>query len=230
MKTLITFLLLAACPLSVFAADVTGTWKSEFDSQIGPQKYTYIFKQDGRNLTGKAKAEIGDQKRETELKEGKIEGDAVSFVEMLDLQGNEIRISYTGKLSADADQIKFTREVGDFAKEEIVAKREQAEPTASAAKTLRIKAGQSTPFTDSSGNVWLAEQGFEGGETIARDPSTVITGTKDPGLFLDEHYSMDSFSCKLPNGKYLVKLYFAETYEGVTGPWRARFLLQRAGT
>ena len=29
---------------------------------------------------------------------------------------------------------------------------------------------------------------------------------------------MDSFSCKLPNGKYIVKLYFAETFEGITGP------------
>ena len=29
---------------------------------------------------------------------------------------------------------------------------------------------------------------------------------------------MESFSCKLPNGKYLAKLYFAETFEGITGP------------
>ena len=95
--------------------------------------------------------------------------------------------------------------------------------TAPAVKTLRIKAGQSTPFKDSSGNVWLPEQGFEGGETIARDPETKIAGTKDPGLFLTEHYSMESFSCKLPNGKYLAKLYFAETYEGITGPGQRVF-------
>jgi enterochelin esterase-like enzyme len=94
---------------------------------------------------------------------------------------------------------------------------------APAAKTLRIKAGQSTPFTDSSGNVWLAEQGFEGGSTIDRDPGTAIAATKDPGLFLNEHYSMDSFSCKLPNGKYLAKLYFAETFEGIAGPGQRVF-------
>jgi len=29
---------------------------------------------------------------------------------------------------------------------------------------------------------------------------------------------MESFAWKLPNGKYLVKLYFAETYEGISGP------------
>ncbi len=95
--------------------------------------------------------------------------------------------------------------------------------TASAAKILRIKAGQSTPFKDSSGNVWLAEQGFEGGDTVERDPGTAIAGTKDPGLYLNEHYSMDSFSCKVPNGKYLAKLYFAETFEGITGPGQRVF-------
>src|SRR5208283_2404496 len=95
--------------------------------------------------------------------------------------------------------------------------------TAPAGKILRIKAGQSTPFTDSSGNVWLGEQGFEGGATIDRDPATVIANTKDPGLFLNEHYSMDSFSCKIPNGKYLAKLYFAETFEGITGPGQRVF-------
>ena len=32
---------------SVRAADVTGVWKAEFDTQIGVQKYTYTLKQDG---------------------------------------------------------------------------------------------------------------------------------------------------------------------------------------
>jgi len=33
--------------------------------------------------------------------------------------------------------------------------------------TVRIKAGQSTPFTDSSGQVWKPDQGFEGGQMSA---------------------------------------------------------------
>jgi enterochelin esterase family protein len=98
----------------------------------------------------------------------------------------------------------------------------QARP-ASAAKTIRIKAGQTTAFTDSSGNVWMAEQGFVGGSTVDRDPATRIANTKDAGLFLTERYSMDSFSHKLPNGKYLVKLYFAETFEGISGPGQRVF-------
>jgi alpha-N-arabinofuranosidase len=98
-----------------------------------------------------------------------------------------------------------------------------------AAKTIRIKAGASAPFTDSSGNVWAAEEGIEGGATIDRDPELKIAGTKDSGLFQSEHYSMDSFSRKLPNGKYIVKLYFAETYEGITGPGERVFTFNVQG-
>ena len=88
---------------------------------------------------------------------------------------------------------------------------------------IRIKAGSSSPFTDSSGKVWQAEQGFSGGDVIDRDPNTSIANTTDRGLFLSEHYSMDSFSCSVSNGKYLSKLYFAETYEGITGPGQRVF-------
>lgn len=89
---------------------------------------------------------------------------------------------------------------------------------APAAKTVRIKAGLFEPLTDSKGNVWQAEKGFEGGATIDRDPATEIEGTEDPNLYLSEHYAMESFSARLPNGRYLVKLYFAETFEGIFGP------------
>ena len=48
--------------------------------------------------------------------------------------------------------------------------------------------------------------------------SPEVTGTKDPALFLSEHWGMTKFSHKVPNGKYVAKLYFAETYTGITGP------------
>lgn len=117
--------------LMAHAADLTGKWTAEFDSQIGLQKYTFTLRQDGTNLTGKASSEIGGQTREAELKEGKVDGEKVSFIETLNFQGNEIPITYNGKISTN--EIKFTREVGDFAKEEIVARRNSAaaEPTAS---------------------------------------------------------------------------------------------------
>ena len=50
-----------------------------------------------------------------------INGDDITFVEMLDFQGQSIRIVYKGKISGD--EIKFTRNVADFATEDLVAKR-----------------------------------------------------------------------------------------------------------
>jgi len=200
-------------------AGTTGTWKSDFESQIGHQYYTFTFQQDGSKLTGKASSQIEERKREAELKDGKVEGDAVSFVELLDFQGNEIRITYTGKPSADGNQIQFTREVGDFAKEEIVARREAGASAADApaVKTIRIRAGKEEPVTDAEGNVWLADQGFAGGQTIER-PDIQIANTTSPDLYRAERYSMDAFTWPVPNGSYTVKLHFAETYEGITGP------------
>ena len=82
---------------------------------------------------------------------------------------------------------------------------------------IRIKAGADSPITDSEGHIWQPDQGFGGGDTIARDDGLQITNTTDPMLYRTEHYGMDSFSCKIPNGKYTVKLYFAETFESITG-------------
>src|SRR6476661_6321315 len=133
MKTQITILALAAASLSALAADVTGTWKAEFNTQRGLQKYTFTFKQDGTSVTGKANVEREGEKREAELKEGKVEGDTVTFVEPLKIQDNELRITYTGKISGN--EIKFTRKVGDFGSSEATAKREGAGPKSEAAAT-----------------------------------------------------------------------------------------------
>jgi hypothetical protein len=108
---------------ALHAADVTGKWKSEFDTQIGHLKYTYELKADGEKLSGKAFRELEGTKTTIEIVEGKIKGDEVSFVEPIKVQDQEVRIEYKGKLSGD--EIKFTRKVGDFATTEIVAKRDK---------------------------------------------------------------------------------------------------------
>jgi hypothetical protein len=118
MKLLGTLLALTLLPLAAHAADVSGTWTASFDTQIGKQDYTYTFKVEGTKLTGKAKSANG----ESELADGKIEGDKVSFVENLNLQGNPIKITYTGKVVSN-DEIKFSRDVSGFAQEELTAKR-----------------------------------------------------------------------------------------------------------
>lgn len=82
--------------------------------------------------------------------------------------------------------------------------------------TLRILAGSTANITDSAGNVWLGAQGFVDGQTVDRSDLT-IANTKDQAVYRSERYSMSAFSQPLPNGKYTVKLHFAETFEGITG-------------
>lgn len=105
----------------VGAADVTGAWTAEFDTQVGVQKYTYTLKQDGDEVAGKANSDIAGEKREVELKEGRLEADTITFVEVFEFRGTEVRIEYKGKVSGD--EIQFTRNVGEFATEQFVAKR-----------------------------------------------------------------------------------------------------------
>lgn len=89
------------------------------------------------------------------------------------------------------------------------------EPPKPARPTVRIDAGSSVAYKDTSGDAWLADQGFVGGDVIER-PDLTIGNAKDPTIYRTERYSMESFSYPLPNGKYIVKLHFAETFEGIT--------------
>lgn len=91
-----------------------------------------------------------------------------------------------------------------------------APPAAPVATAIRINAGAN--FTDADGNVWLSDRGFEGGDIAPRDADLKIENTKTPALYRTEHWGMSSFTQPLPNGKYVVKLHFAETWEGVEGP------------
>src|SRR5205085_12196264 len=89
-------------------------------------------------------------------------------------------------------------------------------PTPAAAKIIRVKAGIDAPYTDKAGNVWAADTGNDGGETVSRDASLQVTGTNDPEMYRTERYSMAGYTFNVPNGKYKVNLYFAETYDGIT--------------
>jgi hypothetical protein len=96
-------------------------------------------------------------------------------------------------------------------------------------KIIRVDAGSDTNYVDSEGNTWLADQGFADGEVVTRDADLPVANTKDPALYRTEHYDMTSFSENVPNGKYTVKLHFAETYEGITGPGERVFSFNVGG-
>lgn len=112
--------LIATAALAAAATDISGTWTTKFDSQVGEQIYTYTFKVEGGKLTGSAKSNMG----EASLSDGKVENGKVTFVEHLDYQGMMLDITYEGVI-VSADEIKFKRDVAGQGGEEFTAKREK---------------------------------------------------------------------------------------------------------
>ena len=126
MKTFLNALITATCALTFAGAaraqdSVAGKWHGEFDSPVGHQSYIYTFAVDGTNLTGRAFGIRDNGTNDVAITDGKINQDEITFVEPLSFDGNDVRIEYTGKVSGD--EIKMHRKVGDFAEEDLVAKR-----------------------------------------------------------------------------------------------------------
>jgi hypothetical protein len=113
---------IAAIPSAAVAAaptaDISGTWATEFDSQVGKQTYTYTFKVEGGKLTGHSKSNLG----ESDLA-GTVDGDKVTFVENLNYQGTALAITYTGQI-VSANEIRFKRDVAGQGGEEFTARRQ----------------------------------------------------------------------------------------------------------
>ncbi|HVZ65173.1 MAG TPA: hypothetical protein VG936_11425 [Lacunisphaera sp.] len=127
MKTrpfLASFVLFCASLGFVRAADLVGQWTTEFDTQIGTQKYVFEFRRDGDKLAGHAKFERSLGNGEVDLKDVKLDGARVSFTEPFAVEGQEMPITYAGVLAGD--EMKLERHVGDFATEQLVAKRAAA--------------------------------------------------------------------------------------------------------
>jgi hypothetical protein len=116
-STVALTLLAAGLAVTSWAADQTGQWTATFNTQIGEQPYTYTFKVDGEKLTGTAKSD----RESTEITNGAIKGDEISFDENFEFNGQTILIKYTGTVSGDS--IKLHRKVGDLAEEDLVANR-----------------------------------------------------------------------------------------------------------
>ena len=113
--------LLVSTALPAGTADLVGRWTAEFDSPIGVQKYVYDFKGSGDAVTGQATYEHSMGQGTVELENVKVDGDKVSFVEPLSVNGTNITVTYNGTLSGN--ELKLTRDVGEFGTEHLTATR-----------------------------------------------------------------------------------------------------------
>jgi len=102
MKTIL-FLFVAA--VAVFAADVNGKWVAQVPGRGGEtRESTFTFKADGNQLTGSVTTPRG----EAPISDGKIDGDNISFSQVMEFGGNQVKLNFKGKI--EGDQIKFTRQ------------------------------------------------------------------------------------------------------------------------
>ncbi|NLH15062.1 MAG: hypothetical protein GX455_00650, partial [Phycisphaerae bacterium] len=97
---------------------------------------------------------------------------------------------------------------------------------AAAKLVIRVACGAYQPYTDKNGNVWLPDEVKAPGASLTPpDGSTVeraeefeVPNVAFPEIFRTERYSMSAYEFNLPNGKYTVRLHFAECFTGITGP------------
>jgi len=118
-------LFLALGTVSALAADFNGKWNGEVTTPRGTQVLVFDFHVDGATLTGKVTTPRGS----TDITNGKVDGDNISFDQVMSFNGNDMTINYTGKV--DGETIKMTRKVGDFGSSDFVVKK--GEPAAAPA-------------------------------------------------------------------------------------------------
>jgi hypothetical protein len=104
---LVGILILTVFIASAWAADVAGKWIAEAPGGQGTAEITLIFKVAGTTLTGTL--DNSQMPGAIEIKDGKIQGDDISFHLLRKFGENEMKIVWKGKVTGD--EIHFTREI-----------------------------------------------------------------------------------------------------------------------
>ena len=113
------------------AADASGNWTWSRPGRNGgePQKMSLTLKADGEKLTGTltSPGRQGGDPVKTEISDGTVKGEDVSFTVSREFNGNKMVAKYNGKLSADSIKGKIaTERNGEAQSRDWEAKREAA--------------------------------------------------------------------------------------------------------
>jgi hypothetical protein len=95
--------LMAVFALTASAADITGTWTATLDTGGQTMERTFTFKQDGAKLTGET---VSSMLGKSAITDGKVDGDTVTFSITGNMQGQDVKLTYTGKIIS-ATEIKL---------------------------------------------------------------------------------------------------------------------------
>jgi hypothetical protein len=92
------------------AADVTGTWAGSFKYNDQDVPVKLAMKGDAE-VTGTVDGMPGGT---TPIKDGKLEGDNVTFWITIDFQGSPVKLVYKGKVAGDEIKFEFGTEDGSW--------------------------------------------------------------------------------------------------------------------
>ena len=90
-RILASLLVLMASP--AFASDVDGKWTGSLDTPNGPVQVSFQFTTDGSTLTGTT---TGPEGNSVALKNGKVDGEKISFAFDVSFGADPITFNYTG--------------------------------------------------------------------------------------------------------------------------------------
>lgn len=111
--------IMMAMVMAALAADVTGEWKATAEGPNGSMELTFSLKADGAKLTGETVSSFAGK---STIREGKIDGNNLSFLITVKIQDNGMELKYQGKILSK-DGIKFTAEGFQWQAIEWLAKR-----------------------------------------------------------------------------------------------------------
>ena len=112
-KLLFVTTILLVVAIAAFAADVSGKWTYEQPGRGGGpgRPVTITLKQDGNKLTGSVPGMgRGGDAPPSEIQNGTVDGDKVSFEVVREFNGNKMTSKYEGTVSGDEMKLKITRD------------------------------------------------------------------------------------------------------------------------
>jgi hypothetical protein len=114
-KLLFVMTILLVASFALMAADVSGKWTFEQPGRGGNpgRPVTITLKADGAKLTGSVPGMVrgGDNPPPpTEITDGKVDGNNVSFTVKREFNGNSMVTKYEGTVSGDEMKLKITRD------------------------------------------------------------------------------------------------------------------------
>jgi hypothetical protein len=99
-------LIMIVFTIAALAADISGNWKGTAEGPQGNLERTFVFRVEGAKLTGETTSEMLGK---STITDGKVDGDNISFSITASMQGNELKLTYKGKVTGS--EIQLTSEM-----------------------------------------------------------------------------------------------------------------------